>query len=242
MNEDDNEPSSKQRRPNLAEQVSRDIASRIAAGTIGLGERLPSELEMSRTLGVSRAVIREAISRLKQDGLVEARQGSGAFVKRLTPPATFQLSREDIEGSTAQLSQVFELRLTIEGDAAGYAAFRRSDADVAVMADSLAAIEGDIRAGQDGIDPDFAFHCAVARASGNPFVLQLIELLGEQLKESIRVARMNSSSYRGRPQAVLAEHTEIFDAIAERRVHAAGVAARRHVMNAARRLGLVIGL
>lgn len=230
------------RRRNLAEQVFSHIAARISDGDLPLGQRLPTELELARTMGVSRAVVREAISRLKQDGLVEARQGSGAYVTSTRPAGSFRFNREELDGDHAQLAQVFELRLGLEGDAAGYAAARRSDSDLAQISDCLAAIATDIRNGNDGIDADFAFHGAIAKATGNAFILQLIDLLGVQLKDSIRVARLNSSSHRGRPEAVLAEHTEIFDAIVDKRIDAARGAARRHVMNAAKRLGLSIGI
>lgn len=230
------------RRRNLAEQVFGHIATQISDGDLELGQRLPTEFELARTMGVSRAVVREAFSRLKQDGLIEARQGSGAFVTSTRPAGSFRFNRGELENDHAQLAQVFELRLTLEGDAAGYAAVRRSDEDLKRISDCLGAIDADIRKGNDGIEADFAFHGAIARATGNTFILQLIDLLGVQLKNSVRVARINSSSYRGRPEAVLGEHTEIYEAIAEKRIDAARGAARRHVMNAAKRLGISVGI
>ncbi|WP_103872530.1 FadR/GntR family transcriptional regulator [Bosea lathyri] len=230
------------RRPNLAEQIASDLAARIGDGEFEIGQRLPTELVLSRTIGVSRAVIREAISRLKQEGLVDGRQGSGAFVTSLRPAGSFRLDPREIENNREQLSQVFELRLTLEGDAAGYAALRRSDDDLRDLSRCLDAIDADIRDGNDGIDADFTFHSTIARATGNAFILELVDLLGAQLKNSIRIARLNSSSYVGRPEAVLAEHREIYDNIADQRVEAARSAARRHVMNAAKRLGLSVGL
>jgi len=229
------------RRPNLAEQIANDLTARIGEGEFEIGQKLPTELALSRSMGVSRAVIREAISRLKQEGLVDARQGSGAFVTSTRPAGSFRLDPREIENNREQLSQVFELRLTLEGDAAGYAALRRSKADLRELAHCLDAIDGNIRAGNDGIDADFAFHSTIAKATGNAFILELVDLLGAQLKNSIRIARLNSSSYLGRQEAVLIEHKEIYDSIVEQRVEAARSAARRHVMNAAKRLGLSVG-
>lgn len=229
------------RRPNLAEQIANDLTARIGEGEFALGQKLPTELALSQAMGVSRAVVREAISRLKQEGLVDARQGSGAFVTSTRAAGSFRLDPREIENNRAQLLQVFELRLTLEGDAAGYAALRRSEADLSELARCLDAIDGNIREGNDGIDADFAFHSTIAKATGNAFILELIDLLGAQLKNSIRIARLNSSSYLGRPEAVLIEHKEIYDSIVEQRVEAARSAARRHVMNAAKRLGLSVG-
>lgn len=229
------------RRPNLAEQIASDLAARIGAGEFEIGQKLPTELALSRSLDVSRAVVREAISRLKQEGLVDARQGSGAFVTSMRPAGSFRLDPHGIESNREQLAQVFELRLTLEGDAAGYAALRRSDADVRELSLCLQAIDANIREGHDGIDADFAFHSTVARATGNAFILELIDLLGAQLRNSVRIARLNSSSYVGQPEAALMEHKEIYDNIVEKRVEAARSAARRHVMNAAKRLGLSVG-
>jgi GntR family transcriptional repressor for pyruvate dehydrogenase complex len=229
------------RRPNLAEHIAGDLTARINRGELEIGQKLPTELALSRSLGVSRAVIREAISRLKQEGLVDARQGSGAFVTSTRAVGSFRLDPREIENNREQLSQVFELRLTLEGDAAGYAALRRSDGDLRELSQCLHAIDANIRDGNDGIDADFAFHSTIAKATGNAFILELVDLLGAQLKNSVRIARLNSSSYVGRPEAVLMEHKEIYDNIVEQRVEAARSAARRHVMNAAKRLGLSVG-
>ncbi len=229
------------RRPNLAEQIAGDLAARISGGELEIGQKLPTEFALSRSMGVSRAVIREAISRLKQEGLVDARQGSGAFVTSMRAAGSFRLDPREIENNREQLSQVFELRLTLEGDAAGYAALRRSDSDLLALSQCLHAIDANIRDGDDGIDADFTFHSTIAKATGNAFILELVDLLGAQLKNSVRIARLNSSSYVGRPEAVLMEHKEIYDNIVEQRVEAARSAARRHVMNAAKRLGLSVG-
>src|SRR6478752_1083733 len=172
------------RRRNLTEQVFGHIEAQISDGELPLGHRLPTEFELARSMGVSRAVVREAISRLKQDGLVETRRGSGAYVTSTRRAGSFRLNREELEADRGQLAQVFELRLSLEGDAAGYAAARRSDANLAQIADSLAAIAAEVRKGSDGINADFAFHGAIAKATGNPFILQLVDLLGVQLKES----------------------------------------------------------
>ena len=67
------------RSPSLADTVASRLRREISEVRYKLGEKLPTERELSETYGVSRAVIREALGLLKQDGLVRSRQGSGAF-------------------------------------------------------------------------------------------------------------------------------------------------------------------
>jgi len=131
------------------------------------GARLPTEPVLSERFGVSRTVIREAISRLKSAGLVEVRQGSGTVVSEGAHIKAFTIDL-DVSGSIEAVLRVTELRRGIEGEAAALAAQRHSPAQLEAIHQALKAIDAAEQAGRDGVEEDLGFHHSISRATGNP--------------------------------------------------------------------------
>lgn len=223
----------------LTDQIARLLAERIQERHLLPGEKLPAEKDMAELFGVSRSVVREAVSMLKYDGLVETRQGSGIFVSAAPAARSFRIE-SGLLGGAADLRAVFELRGIVESAAATLAAERRDPEDIAILRGHLEAMATDIAAGREGVDADTAFHTAIARAAGNPYLLRFAEFLGTSLREAIRAARSNSARYPGTPDQVQDEHRAVFEAVANGDPKAAGNAMRRHIENAMHRLGLDI--
>jgi len=222
----------------LSESVSRTVEQWIREGALGPGVRLPTEKTLASEFGVSRAVVREAISRLKAEGLVTTRQGAGAFVAARPGGASFRLQERPSEGSGDALAHVFELRYIVETAAAAMAARRRSADDLASMRAALEAMEAALALGEDGTQADDAFHAAVAVATGNPAVGRFIRFMGGQFFES-RVPTWDTRGHaQGWALASQQEHRQMFEAIAAQDVRAARAAARAHLVGAAGRLGI----
>ncbi len=218
----------------LSDEVCRLLATRIRSGELGPGARLPTEKSLGDTLGVSRAVVREALSRLKADGLVESRQGSGAFVAARPGSASFRLA----EGADADLVQVFELRMMVEVAAAELAAARRRRADLARMRAALADMDAALVSTGDGAEADDRFHRAVADATRNPMVARFVEFLGGNLSRS-RVPTWSAEGHAdGLAQAAQQEHHRLYAAIEAGDARAARRLAEVHLRRAAARLGL----
>ena len=114
---------------NRADEVARLLGERIRAGEFSVGARLPSEQIMASQFGVSRPVIREAIARLKNEGLVRTRQGSGAFVCEWKMDS-LQFD-PGIGGRLESVLLIYELRKGIEAEAAALASARRTRAELA---------------------------------------------------------------------------------------------------------------
>jgi GntR family transcriptional repressor for pyruvate dehydrogenase complex len=200
------------------------------------GVRLPSETKMAGRFGVSRTVIREAVSRLKSEGLVESRQGSGVFVRDRNMHAPFRID-PNILDSIHSVLQVVELRLSLEGEIAALAATRRSRGQLAAIRRALKGIELDEQAGKDGVDADIEFHRGIAEATGNPHFLALVEFLFNFLTGATRVTRSYEATKAALSRQVKEEHQRIVDAISRRDPEAARLAARQHMEGATRRLG-----
>jgi|SRR5579871_2537671 len=198
------------------------LQAQIMGGEYRLDDRLPSESELCRTFGVSRPVVREALVSLQALGLTASQPGIGTFVVSDRVRAPLLLGRYSP-------ANVREVRRCIEIPAARLAAERRSDRDVGEMAAILARME-------DADDParrnqlDASFHIAIARASGNPLTVKLVEELRTVLEEhSLAAAR---APWRRR--AAAEEHRAIYDAIVDRDPDAAAGAMEAHLAAAER--------
>jgi GntR family transcriptional repressor for pyruvate dehydrogenase complex len=220
----------------LTDRVFEALTLLINGDDFRPGVRLPSETKMAGRFGVSRTVIREAVSRLKSEGLVESRQGSGVFVRDRNMHAPFRID-PNILDSIQSVLQVVELRLSLEGEIAALAATRRSRGQLAAIQRALQRIELDEQAGKDGVDADIKFHHSIAEATGNPHFLALIGFLFNFLTRATRVTRSYEATKAILSQQVKEEHQRIVDAISRRDPDAARLAARQHMEGATRRLG-----
>ena len=110
---------------NLTSELARRLGDEIVAGKLAPRTRLPTEHALMETFGVSRTVVREAIAALRAEGLVETRQGSGAFVAADPRRRPFRIDPEGLR-SIPQVLDVMELRICVEVEAAGLAAGRRT--------------------------------------------------------------------------------------------------------------------
>lgn len=219
----------------MPDRVTQALLELIRSGAYPPRSRLPSEAEMAQHFGVSRTVIREAVSRLKSEGLVESRQGSGVFVREMGLDAPFRIDPAVVE-SVQQILQVAELRRGMEAEIAALAAQRGSPAQIREIGACLQAIDDDVAAGGDGVAADFEFHRCIARATGNPHFLALWDFLGQFLRATIKVTRAWEAQQEDTRQQVMDEHRLLYEAIARQDPEAARAAARTHMEMSSRRI------
>jgi GntR family transcriptional repressor for pyruvate dehydrogenase complex len=219
----------------LADRVTAVLLEKIKSGDFPPGARLPTEQVICERFGVSRTVVREAISRLKSEGLVEVRQGSGMVVREASRPATFRLPIE-VNDSVEAVLRVTELRRGIEAEAAALAAERRTRSQLAEIKRALAAIDVAAKQQRDGVDEDQAFHMAVSHATGNPLYPPMLEYLDQFVRAAILLTRTNEARRDDFSEQVRAEHKAIYDAIAAQDPDAARQAVIMHIDNAGARI------
>lgn len=217
---------------NLKDELIARLTAEITSGTLKAGDRLPTEQEMIAAFGVSRTVVREAISALRAEGLVETRQGAGAFVAsdmRLRPFRIDEGGLRTVEG----VLEVMELRMSIEIEAAGLAAERRSEADAAHIAATLEAFAESVERGEEAVEADFDFHRAIAKATGNQFFASFLDFLGWHIipRRSVHLETQSDSVHHAYLRAVLGEHQAICRAIRQGKPQSARRAMRRHLVN-----------
>ncbi|WP_288393334.1 FadR/GntR family transcriptional regulator [uncultured Herbaspirillum sp.] len=221
----------------LSDTVARQLLENIDAGAFPRGSKLPTEAVLAQQFGVSRTVVREAIARLKHEGVVEPRQGSGVFVTEQAGIKPLRIDYTEVSSPQAVL-QIVELRRAIEAEVAAQAAKRRSDEDLQAIEAALAQIGVDVAAGGDGVAADVAFHRALAQATRNPYFIKTLEFLSQYLEAATAITRGNEARYEDFSRQVREEHEAIVAAIRASDEMAARNAAQTHMFNAARRLSL----
>jgi GntR family transcriptional regulator, transcriptional repressor for pyruvate dehydrogenase complex len=229
-------PAAPRRRSSLAQEVVDALTAQIDAGTLRPGDKLPTETEVMLSQGVSRTVVREAISRLQASGLVETRHGIGSFVLERAQrplgidPATITTLRDVLA--------ILELRISLESECASLAAQRATPDDLEALRRALDAINAAAQAGQETVSLDYEFHLQIARTTGNRYFVDIMSQLGTTL---IPRARVNAARFADegpeRYAARLAhEHDDIFEAIARHDQEAARAAMRTHLTKSRERL------
>jgi len=219
----------------LSDTVAQQLLKQIDKGTFKRGGKLPTEAVLAGQFGVSRTVIREAISRLKNEGVVEPRQGSGVFVAGHGAIRPLRIDyAEAIEPGA--VVQILALRRAIEAEVAAEAALRHSAAEMAAIDAALADIDRAVADGEDGVAEDVAFHRAIAAATGNPYFLKTLTFLNQYLEAGTLVTRRNEALREDFSRQVRDEHAAIAAAIRAGDPMAARNAAQTHLYNAARRL------
>lgn len=218
----------------LSDKLYGFILDRILSGELQVGDRLPSEHEIVRQYEMSRPVVREALLRLRADGLITAHQGLGTFV---THQPEVRIKSFDDAGNVPAYLRAQELRQPIEGESARLAALRRTRTQLKAIETAHRAFVQQV--GDKGLLPeaDLAFHMSVARASGNELYVTVLESLLEPIQGFMRLAlNLTRTGSTQRAQLVIAEHEAIFQAIQAQDGEQARTAMLYHLTQARSRL------
>ena len=222
----------------LAHELVEGLGGDIRGGKLKPGDKLPTESEIMQAWGVSRTVVREALSRLQAERLVETRHGIGTFV--LDPPAPsagFRMEPAELEAAVDVMA-VLELRISLETETAGLAAQRRTPEQLAAIRAALDELEANVTGQGDTVTPDMRFHMLIAAATGNPYFAEIMGHLGRTLIPRARInsPRVASEDLPAYLRRVNREHEEIYEAIARRDAEAARAAMRLHLTHSRERL------
>jgi len=219
----------------LSDRLAEALHRAIEDGQWPTGTRLPTEAALATQYGVSRTVVREAVSRLRSTGLLVARQGSGVYVA--APEAVRPLLFDPaVRHDLASVLEIVEVRRALESESAAMAALRASPAQRQAIQVALARVDASVASGSAGIDDDLAFHQTIAEASGNAQFPKLLRHLEQYLREAMAVTRSNESLKPDFMDQVRREHLAIAQAIAAGDAEAARAAAAHHMQQAALRL------
>ena len=219
----------------LSDRLAAMLRQRIESGELVPEARLPTEQQLADLHGVSRTVVREAVSRLKSMGLLTSRQGAGVFVapRRQARALAFDPA---VLTSMESVLQVVEVRRGLEADVAALAAERINPSKAQAIQAALAALEACPPHVAEGVEADLAFHRSIARATENPHYERLLGFLEQYQRDAMQVTRTNEALDQGYMVQVKREHRRIAEAVIRGDAAGARRAAMRHMVNAAARL------
>ncbi|MEI4487504.1 FadR/GntR family transcriptional regulator [Frigidibacter sp. MR17.14] len=221
-------------RPSLADRIYHQLYGRIVNGDYQAQQKLPAETVLAEELGVSRPILRSALERLREEGLVYSRQGAGSYVRQ--PQKQTSLGFAKVE-TIADIQRCYEFRMTLEVDAARLAAERHNDEALAEVEQALALMSAATGSRQHREDADFAFHIAVARAANNHYYEAAMRALREHIHVGMKLhgqSLMSDGTWA--LERVLAEHTGVFEAIRDRQPDEASSRMRAHIESSRTRL------
>ncbi len=176
----------------LVGELMQMLSEQIRGGTLKPGEKLPTESAIMLKHGVSRTVVREAISGLQSAGLVTTKHGIGTFVVDGLPPVRFQLEPNNIP-AVLDVVAMLEFRMILESEGAALAAARRTEDQLLGLRRALDDFQAAQRNGGNTAETDFQFHLRIAEATGNPYFPEVIAHFGMSTIPRTRVTLFKSA-------------------------------------------------
>lgn len=219
------------------ETAYQGILRLINESKLNEGDRLPSEAEMATTFGISRPVVRQALTRLQEAGVVQIRWGAGSYVRNMSERLGSTAPAFGPVNSLEEVRFTFEIRMAIESEAAALAAERATAADCEAIQAAHDKVIEVLAAQAVGQDADIDYHFAIAVASHNPYFERMMLSVRAPIIFCANLARMLAQQHaKDRARMVVSEHQAIVDAIVGRDPLRAREAMRLHVSNACRRV------
>ncbi|MBL8659621.1 MAG: GntR family transcriptional regulator [Rhodospirillales bacterium] len=215
----------------LSDVIARELEAMIMEGVLAPGDRLPPERELAQEFSVSRPSLRQALQKLETAGLVETRHGGGTFVRDAIAPGLADSLAEVFQRHPEAAIDFIELRATLDGMSAAYAAARGTEDDRAAIAERFQAIEAahSLDDPSEEAERDADFHIAIAEASHNVILLHVVRGLLDLLRKDVIFNRNTLYERSGARDALLVQHREIHDAIMGRDPERARRAAAAHM-------------
>jgi GntR family transcriptional regulator, transcriptional repressor for pyruvate dehydrogenase complex len=211
------------------------ITRHIRTHALGPGDRLPSEAELSKSLQVSRSVVREAFRALAAFKLIELQPGRRAVVAGLDFAAMAPVIEHGVLTEQISILQVYDVRRTIEIRTAELAALRATEAESAAIRAHAAAMRAQLATPVRVMEEDLAFHLAIAKSSRNP-VFALIVGAFESVTRQTWPIGWRSRATDAEQMVMINLHGELADAIAAGEPQRAAAAMARHFDESVRAL------
>lgn len=224
------------KRKSLSTVVFEGLLDQIRSGKLGPGAQLPTEADLCDSFAVSRTVVREAVARLRSEGLVIPRQGKGVFVSE-APLGSFSIPDQDLDALPQTLA-LLELRLGVEVESAGLCALRCTEEEArAIRAEMERVDAAHPDPNSTRVHYDHEFHLLIARGSHNPQIIDFLSYLGQQIGPRLRLGYILLPALKDEYfDRIHGEHRAVVEAIEQRNPDLAREAMRNHLSNSLERL------
>ena len=213
----------------LADEVALGISEQIRDGSLPQGAPLPSFEDLCAHYITTQAVVERALHDLSDVGLIKPEPDGGFHVAASAPTHSEFTLPEDATERLEDVLSILELRLGIESEGAALAAARRDASQMEEIAAAEQAYSDASRTADRTAQADFRFHRSIAAASGNPYLLELMDYLGPLLIPRMRLPQSTSTTPDALVQKTLVEHAALVEAIYQKDADAARRAMRAHL-------------
>lgn len=221
------------------EEVLDQIKKLLITKKLKIGQKLPNEIELSESMGISRSSLREAFKVLSVLGIIEGKSGEGTVIKQANPENLKNIMSLVAISKGLNTDELFEVRIILEKAAARYTAARRTDEDLLHIENIL--IEMDQLPYEDQEKQayfDFLFHQSIVMASQNKMLLMLVEVISDLLGEQIKHTRSELAASPAILKRFQEEHWAIYRAIANKSIEEAENKMEAHLTRAQADLGV----
>lgn len=212
----------------ISDQVFDQLRELIFRGEFKAGEKILTERELAEAFGVSRTSVRDAINKLVVLGLLEQKQGQGTFVR--SPESKEEsLLATMVESQDASITDLLEVRMGLECNAAAMAATRAVEKDLQFMEKSIEEMQKEVNSGRLGTEADASFHMAIAYATYNPLQVFIMKNFYDFLFTGIKVNLKGLYKVPSNIDTIIDQHKAIYQAIREHNPDTAHLAMKRHI-------------
>lgn len=215
----------------LSEEISRQIMRLVSSGDLKPGERLPSERELCTRFGVGRSSLREALRCLTIVGVLETRVGEGTFLALNGEKFIGTVLGWRVATEQKNVENLMTVRLALESETAANAAINATQDSIDALEEILEKMKASVKDRLPFTAADAAFHLAIANASGNELIFDLLTLIRSQLEQGL----LRVGAWPGASETACSEHRRILDAIRDRDAESAKAAMRAHIGGALQR-------
>ena len=212
----------------ISDQVFDQLRELIFRGEFKAGEKILTERELAEAFGVSRTSVRDAINRLVVMGLLDQKQGQGTFVRSPESKEKSILATM-VESQGASITDLLEVRMGLECNAAAMAASRAVEKDFQFMEKSIEEMQKEVKSGRLGTEADASFHMAIAYATNNPLQVFIMKNFYDFLFTGIKVNLEGLYQIPSNVDTILEQHTLIYQAIRKGNPEAAHQAMKQHI-------------
>lgn len=217
-------------------EVARALLDYILSGQVGPGEKLPSERQLSESFGVGRGVVREGLKSLGLLGLIEFRHGGGTYFRGANSELLPRVIEWGLMLGERHTTDLVEARQHLEKITTGLAAVRRTDDDLVAIEAALLQMRS-AKTTEEFVSADVAFHLAIADASGNTVLANMLKSISSLLRVWIHRVMEAETSF----DPSFHEHEPVFEAIRNHDLDAASGSMEEHMKRASARLIATLG-
>jgi GntR family transcriptional repressor for pyruvate dehydrogenase complex len=215
----------------LSEEISRQIMRLVSSGDLKPGQKLPSERELCTRFGVGRSSLREALRCLTIVGVLETRVGEGTFLALNGDKFIGTVLGWRVATEQKNVENLMTVRLALESETAANAALHATRESIDELEEILAKMKASLKDRLAFAAADAAFHLAIAKASENELIFDLLTLIRSQLEQGL----LKVGAWPGGPETACHEHRRILDAIRNHDAESAKAAMREHIGEALKR-------